>query len=79
MILDSTILGKIESINSNIKVGDTGKTIGRLAPGGKVRVNGEVVEAKSTGAFIDHNTEIEVIKILTTQIIVEPINKNKND
>lgn len=79
MILESTILGKIESINTNIKVGDTGKTIGRLAPGGKAKVNGMVVEAKSTGAFVDHNTEIRVIKILTTQIIVEPLNKNKND
>jgi len=79
MILNSSIQGKIDSINTKIAVGDAGKTIGRLAPGGKVRVNGEVVEAKSTGAFIDHNTEIKVVKILTTQIIVEPLNNNKND
>lgn len=77
MILEKNIDGKVEYINSQkIVVGDSGKTIGRLAPTGKVRVNGEVVEAQSTGAFIDHNTEIKVLKILSNKIIVEPI-KNK--
>ena len=75
MILESQIDGKIEYIdNEKITVGDTGKSIGRLAPSGKARVNGEVVEAQSTGAFIDHNTEIKVLKILSNKIIVEPLN-----
>lgn len=79
MILDSHIDGKVENINGQkIKVGDTGKSLGRLAPSGKVKVNGEVVEAQSTGAYIDHNTEIRVLKILTNKIIVEPVNKEKN-
>lgn len=76
MILDSQIMGKVEYVNSEkIAVGDVGKSIGRLAPSGKARVNGEVVEAHSTGAFIDHNTEVKVIKILTNKIIVEPLKK----
>lgn len=76
MILEKNIDGKIESFNAEkIAVGDAGKTIGRLAPSGKVRVNGEVVEAQSTGAFVDHNTEIKVLKILSNKIIVEPLNK----
>lgn len=76
MILESEIDGKIENFNpENLKVGDTGKTIGRLAPMGKIKVNGEVVEAQSTGAFIDHQTEIRIIKIKSNQIIVEPIKK----
>jgi len=76
MILESEIDGKIENFNpENLKVGDTGKTIGRLAPMGKIKVNGEVVEAQSTGAFIDHQTEIRIIKINSNQIIVEPIKK----
>ena len=50
-----------------------GKTIGRLAPSGKAKVNGEVIEAHSTGSFIDHNTEIKILKILSNKIIVEPI------
>ncbi len=76
MILESEIDGKIENFDpANLKVGDTGKTIGRLAPMGKIKVNGEVVEAQSTGAFIDHQTEIRIIKIKSNQIIVEPIKK----
>lgn len=76
MILEKNIEGKIELINpETIKVGDTGKSIGRLAPSGKVRINNEAVEAQSTGAFIDHNTEIRVLKIHSNKIIVEPINK----
>jgi membrane-bound ClpP family serine protease len=76
MILESEIGGKIENFNpENIKVGDIGKTIGRLAPMGKIKVNGELVEAQSTGAFIDHQTDIRIIRIKSNQIIVEPIKK----
>ena len=74
MILQSEIDGKVENFNPlNLKIGDTGKTIGRLAPMGKIRVNGEVVEAQSTGAFIDHQTPVRIINIKSNQIIVEPI------
>ena len=79
MVLQTRITGKIEAFDSSkIKTGDTGRTIGRLAPTGKVRVNGEVAEAQSTGNFIDHTVEIIVIKVVENKIIVEPINK-KND
>ncbi len=80
MVLESNIEGTVEAVdNTRIKVGDTGKTIGRLAPSGKVKVNKEVVEATSTGAYVNHNTEIRVIKVLANKIIVEPVNKNQND
>ncbi len=76
MILESLIDSKVETVVSDkIHVGDFGKTIGRLAPSGKAKVNGEVVEAVSTGGFVDHNTEIKVLKILSNKIIVEPVNK----
>ncbi len=75
MILDSQIDGKMEYHLENISVGDIGKSIGRLAPSGKARVKGEIVEAQSTGSFIDHNTELKVVKILSNKIIVEPFNK----
>ena len=76
MILESQINGKVETLNQeNIKVGDIGKSIGRLAPGGKVKINGEVVEAQSTGSFIDQHTEVKIIKVLSNKIIVEPLKK----
>ncbi|MCF6334028.1 MAG: NfeD family protein [Draconibacterium sp.] len=75
MMLESKIEGKVETINNEkIAVGDIGKSIGRLAPSGKVKVNGEIVEAHSTGLFIDQNTKIRILKILSNKIIVEPIN-----
>lgn len=76
MILDSKIDGKIEnSTTGNLAVGDRGITIGRLAPMGKIKINGEVVEAQSSGIYINENTEITVIKINLNKIIVEPFNK----
>lgn len=76
MILEKNIEGKVEQMDmGGIAVGDVGKTIGRLAPMGKVKVNGQMVEAHSTGAFVDHNTEIKVLKIVSNKIIVEPLKK----
>ncbi len=74
MILESEIDGKVENfVPGKLKVGDVGKTIGRLAPMGKIKVNGEMVEAQSTGTFIDHQTNVRIIKIEKNKIIVEPI------
>lgn len=74
MVLESQIDGKVETADlEKIHVGDTGKTIGRLAPSGKVKVNGVTVEAQSTGAYIDQNTNVKVTKIRTNKIIVEPV------
>lgn len=76
MLLETKIDGKVEAFDDKkIKEGDTGLTVGRLAPSGKVRVNGEIAEAQSTGSFIDQNIEIRVIKILPNKLIVEPLNK----
>ncbi len=76
MILEKNIVGKVDLIDQEkVKVGDIGKTVGRLAPTGKVKVNGEVSEAQSTGAFINPNTSVTVIKIVSNKLIVEPVNK----
>ena len=40
---------------------------------GKVRVNDVVVEAKSTGIYIEENTDIEVIKVYGSNILVKPL------
>ncbi|HLO60721.1 MAG TPA: NfeD family protein [Bacteroidales bacterium] len=58
----------------SIQEGDFGRTITRLAPVGKAQINDVICEAKSTGGFINENTEVEVIKVLNTQIIVKPKN-----
>jgi len=58
-----------------IKPGDTGVTVTRLAPIGMVTVNNMTIEGKSIGGFLNPNTKIEVVKVLGTQVIVKPINK----
>ena len=61
-------------VKINLKVGDSGKTISRLAPMGTIMVNNELFEASSKGIFVDENTEIEIIKIINNKIIVKPKN-----
>jgi len=54
----------------DIAEGDTGITISRLNPIGKVRVNNITMEAKTLSDFIGENTEVKVIKVFSTQLIV---------
>jgi membrane-bound ClpP family serine protease len=71
--LSASIDSRIEAIEpEKIKSGDTGRTITRLNPMGKVRVNDITCEAKSVAGYIHEDTEIEVIKISRNQLIVKP-------
>jgi membrane-bound ClpP family serine protease len=76
LMLSKDIEGKVEVglEDQKIKIGDKGKSITRLNPVGKVMINGITVEAKSIKGFVDQNKKVEVIKVLTTQVIVKPIN-----
>lgn len=74
LVLDAIITGVANQIDDKIKVGDIGITIGRLAPMGKIKVNNEVVEVKSTGSFIDPGEKVRIIEIEKSLITVEPLN-----
>jgi membrane-bound ClpP family serine protease len=70
--LKANIDSKVEPFEKDkIQPGDSGKTVTRLAPVGKALVNDILCEAKSQSGFIDENTDIEVVKVLNTQIIVK--------
>jgi membrane-bound ClpP family serine protease len=56
-----------------VNPGDTGITITRLNPIGKIRVNGIIMEGKSLQGYLNQKTEIEVIKVTGSQAIVKPI------
>ncbi|HEX2934430.1 MAG TPA: NfeD family protein [Bacteroidales bacterium] len=72
--LNSEIDSKVNVIDHDkFHVGDTGIASSRLAPMGKVRINGIMVEAKSTGIYIPENTEVEVIKVNGSNITVKPL------
>jgi membrane-bound ClpP family serine protease len=70
---------KIDSSVDNIKkegrfaIGEKGKTITRLAPIGKAMFNDKIIEAKSLSGYINENTEVEIIKIQNTNVIVKPL------
>ena len=66
--LDKMALDKeLETINfydmSKVAVGNTGVTLSRLAPMGKVLINGEEYEAKFCEGFLDRGVDVVVIDI----------------
>jgi len=78
--LSKNIEGKVQVglENDVIKEGDRGEALTRMAPVGKVLVNGIIVEGKSREGFLDQKTPIEVVKVLNTQVIVKPIKEQEN-
>lgn len=56
-----------------VSVGDRGKAITRLAPMGKVLIDGNTYEAKSIDAYVDQQTEIEVIGFENFNVIVKVV------
>lgn len=75
MVLNAVVSGITNEIDeSKVKIGDEGTTIGRLAPMGKIRVNDEVVEVKTTGKFVDPGEKVKIIQIEKSLITVEPLN-----
>lgn len=70
--LNTNIDDKVDNSNLlKVAVGDVGVTISRLNPIGKVFVNDTEIEGKSyDGEFIEEETEVEVMKIETYNILV---------
>lgn len=76
--LHTTINGKMNTESSDgdgVKAGETGKTVSRLNPMGKVMIGGKVYEAKSLTGYLDPQEDIEVVKVAGSQIIVKPKTK----
>ena len=75
IMLKTEVDSKVEKLEKNVVVvGDEGICLSRLAPMGQVRINNHIVEAKSTGIYVDEKTEVKVIKIVDKIIVVKPIN-----
>jgi len=74
IMLKTEIDSKVEKLEDNIvTVGDEGICMSRLAPMGQVRINNQIIEAKSTGVYIDEKTPVVVIKIVDKIIVVKPL------
>ncbi len=69
--LDTKLHGKVNTFeNAELNVGDSGKTISRLAPAGKALINGHYVEVHTQGEFINENTDIIITKRSDHKIFV---------
>ena len=78
--LNTVIDSKVDTSDlQKIKAGDIGITESRLNPIGKVFINDLTVEAKSMdGEMIDEDTEVKVIKVDWSNIIVAKTENQTN-
>lgn len=62
----------------DVKVGDTGIAITRLALIGNAEINGHIIEVKSMEGLIDERTPIIVIRITENIIMVKKLSHKNN-
>lgn len=73
--LKGSMTGKFnDDFKYDIKVGDKGVTISSLKPSGKAMFGNHEIEVRSNGGYLSENTEIEVLRIESSKIIIQPIN-----
>jgi len=73
--LKSSMQGKVnEGELDQLSPGQEGITVSALRPVGKAELLNKLFEVKTLGEYVDSGTKIRIIKILSNQIIVEPIN-----
>lgn len=63
-----------DEFKKDLKIGDRGVTISSLKPVGKAMFENDEIEVSSNGVYIDENIEIEVLRIESSKIIVQPVN-----
>lgn len=64
---------------NNIMVGQTGTTLTRLAPMGKVRVGEVTAEAKTIDGYINPRQSVEVIGFENTVLIVRAVHHKQQE
>jgi membrane-bound ClpP family serine protease len=50
-----------------------GKALSALRPMGKAELNNQILEVKTSGDYLDSGSRIRIVKIVSNQIIIEPI------
>lgn len=57
----------------NIRPGDRGVTLSRLAPAGKIEIQGRIYEARSLDSYVDPRTPVKVVGFENFTIIVKTV------
>lgn len=75
LMLKTNVEGTVDTdlTEEQVKVGDRGEAITRLAPMGKIMINDLVREAKSIEGYVDEHMKVEVVSVEGTSIKVKPI------
>jgi len=71
LMLETELDSKVNVPDINMKIGMEGKTVSRLAPGGKAIFETGTEEVFSQHEFIDENQQIVVTKLEGNKIIVK--------
>lgn len=72
--LKGTVAGKYNDDHKvHLEVGDIGMTVSSLKPIGKALFDDHEIEVRSNGGFVNENVKIEVQRIESSKIFVEPI------
>lgn len=75
--LKKTLDYKINPLKDlDIKAGDEGIAVTRLALIGNANINGHVIEVRSADGFIDERTSVYVERIVENTVIVRELKKN---
>lgn len=62
-----------QDLNEDLRVDQEGRTVSSLKPVGKAEFEDKEYEVSSLGDFVEENTPIKIIKILSNKIIIEPL------
>lgn len=74
--LKTAVKSKVKEVqDSGLLVGDKGIALTRLNPMGSVLINEQKVEGHSQGPLIKEKTQVEILKVAHTYVIVKPIEK----
>jgi membrane-bound ClpP family serine protease len=77
MALKTQIDSKTEPFQGlDVRVGDTGKTISRLAPIGRILINGKTIEGRSENEMIEPETPIVVVEVGSYNVLVRRLLNN---
>jgi len=59
-----------ESIEPGVRIGDVGEVVSKLRPAGKVRFGEALVDVVATGEFLDTGTQVEIIAVNGSRVVV---------
>jgi len=71
LMLNTKVDSVVDSDISKLRIGQVGTCLTRLAPMGKVLVGEYEVEGQSIDGLLDEKTEVKIIKVEKTKIIVK--------